>query len=356
MVPDDVSLFRCPRCHGPFSFGRTAPAPAKAVETARLVCRRCGRGYPLRNGVPRLVVSGDLDADRKQTQASYSDKWSRQPDYGTRSEKTREFHHAWYLRRYGHGTEKALRRFLSPFSRILDAGTGLGRDTLWYSSLTKAKVFGVDISSSVDIVRRQVADPSRTTLVQGDIMNLPFRSGAFDFVACDMVLPCVADPESGLKELARLVRPGGHLAFYLYRRRGPIREFSNDYLRERVMKMPAAQAWEVCRAITQLGRTLSDLKTKVRIQEDIPLLEIKKGTYDLQRFFFYNVLKCFWSDSHTFDENNLVNFDWYHPAFTYRHSEEEVQAWIRKLGLKVSHFDHDEPSGISVLARKPGRA
>jgi hypothetical protein len=54
----------------------------------------------------------------------------------------------------------------------------------------------------------------------------------------------------------------------------------------------------------------------------------------------------------TFDENNLVNFDWYHPAYTHRHSVEEIQTWTRELGMKVLVLDQEDPSGISVLTQK----
>jgi hypothetical protein len=138
----------------------------------------------------------------------------------------------------------------------------------------------------------------------------------------------------------------------VYKEKCPIREFSDDYLRDIVTKMSAPDAWKACTAITLLGKSLSDLGIDFDVPADIPELKIKAGRYNLQRFLYYNVLKCFWNESMTFDENNLVNFDWYHPAFTYRHSVEEIVSWTRDLGMKVLVLDEDDPSGISVLAQK----
>jgi ubiquinone/menaquinone biosynthesis C-methylase UbiE/uncharacterized protein YbaR (Trm112 family) len=354
MLSRDVTLFRCPRCRGKLAIqGRSENGALPPESTLR--CEKCKTRYPVRAGVPRFVIARDLDERRRQTQKSYSVKWSKSPTFGTDSEATRSFHHDWYKKRYGFDSDASLERFLEGCDLVLDAGTGLGRDTFWYSELGCGRVFGLDISTSVDIASKKVRDPSRVTFVQGDLMSLPFASDTFDFVACDQVLPCIAEPEHAVRELCRVTRPGGRFIFYVYRRRGPIREFANDYLRDRISRMPPERAWEECRAITELGRVLTELHATIELEHDIPLLEIKAGRYDVQRFIFYNFLKCFWNESHTFDENNLVNYDWYHPSFTYRHTEADVKRWLKKLGVAVEHFDHEEPSGISVVCRKPAK-
>jgi hypothetical protein len=51
--------------------------------------------------------------------------------------------------------------------------------------------------------------------------------------------------------------------------------------------------------------------------------------------------------------NDLVNFDWYHPPYASRHTEEEVRGWCAELGLAIEHLDNGE-AGISVVAvREP---
>lgn len=353
MLVRDVSLLRCPRCPGRLALVRPAEQDSPLSEGS-LRCARCGARYPVKGGVPRFVSSRGLDAATRRSQASFSAKWKKAPDYGTDSEATRRLQHEWYLRRYGFRSEQRLKRFLSDKKLVLDVGTGLGRDTFRYAALSKARVFGVDFSSSVDEARKRVRDPARVTFVQGDALSLPFASGAFDFVACDQLLPNVSDQLRALRELRRVTAPGGHLAFYVYRRRGPMREFANDYLRERIGKMSPSRAWRECEAITELGKALSDLRATVELRHPIPLLGIEAGRHDVQRLLFYNFLKCFWNDSLTFDENNLVNYDWYHPPFTFRQTEEEVRSWLRDLGLRTVHLDRHEPSGISVLCRTPG--
>ena len=61
--------------------------------------------------------------------------------------------------------------------------------------------------------------------------------------------------------------------------------------------------------------------------------------------------KLFWNDDLSFDENLHVNFDWYHPRYAHRHTEEEVRGWCEEADLDVTRF-HVEPSGFTVRAVK----
>ena len=87
------------------------------------------------------------------------------------------------------------------------------------------------------------------------------------------------------------------------------------------------------------------------IQFVIPLLGVKAGTYDVQRFVYWHFLKCFWDESDNFDRSVGVNFDWYYPKFAYRHTPSEVKKWYRDLKIKIVTFKEIE-SGISVTGQK----
>jgi hypothetical protein len=90
----------------------------------------------------------------------------------------------------------------------------------------------------------------------------------------------------------------------------------------------------------------------VRIDADIPELAIRSGTYDVQRFIYDHVLKCFWNDDYDFETNVMVNFDWYRPAHAFRFREEDIRGWCAEEGLDLQHIDVS-PSGISTIMRKP---
>jgi hypothetical protein len=59
----------------------------------------------------------------------------------------------------------------------------------------------------------------------------------------------------------------------------------------------------------------------------------------------------FWNESLSFEENNHVNFDWYHPRYAHRQTEEDVRRWCAEANLSITHFDVEE-SGFTVRAIK----
>jgi len=96
---------------------------------------------------------------------------------------------------------------------------------------------------------------------------------------------------------------------------------------------------------------LSRLKKKIRIPRNIPILKIKAGTYDVQRFFYWNFLKCWWSDDVPFAQSVATNFDWYYPHFAFRHTPKDVKRWYEEAKIRITHFKEVE-SGISVKGKK----
>lgn len=109
----------------------------------------------------------------------------------------------------------------------------------------------------------------------------------------------------------------------------------------------------MCKPITALGKALTDLHVEVTVPQDIPYLDIKAGKYDLQRFLYYQVLKCFWNDIFTFEENNFGVFDHYHPTYAHKHTEEEVVSWFQETNMRDIVVHRRSPNGISVLAKAP---
>jgi SAM-dependent methyltransferase len=90
---------------------------------------------------------------------------------------------------------------------ILDAGCGPGGNGAWLSG--HGRVVGVDLApEALEFVRDR-----RPTLmpVRASIDALPFEESSFDVVVEITVVTCVSDDAGAVRELARVVRPGGAL-------------------------------------------------------------------------------------------------------------------------------------------------
>jgi ubiquinone/menaquinone biosynthesis C-methylase UbiE len=252
-------------------------------------------------------------------------------------EKSRAVYHDWYLQRYHFGTKDALRDFLSSKRRILDAGTGVGRDTRLYADLAAsgAEVFGVDLSRAIDSAYSHLKDYPNVHLVNADLTQLPFPRLFFDFIACDQVLHHTRNTAESFNRLVEFLAPGGDLSIYVYRKKAAMREMADDYLREASARMSEAEVWDLSEQLTLLGRALSELEAQVTVP-DVPALGIKAGTYDVQRFIYWNFLKCYWNENLGYDDSVMTNFDWYRPHYAHRHTAEEVLRWYADAGPRGS--------------------
>ena len=85
--------------------------------------------------------------------------------------------------------------------------------------------------------------------------------------------------------------------------------------------------------------------------DDIPELGITAGTYDLQRFFYWNFIKMFYNADFSWEDNIAVNFDWYHPTCAKRFSRDEVESMVEQAGLHIESFNESE-AGYSVRTVK----
>lgn len=102
----------------------------------------------------------------------------------------------------------ATRRALAPKpgERVLDLAAGSGVSTVEFAR-TGAWCVAADFSLGMLSVGRKRGVP----LVAADALRLPFRDGAFDAVTILFGLRNLADPGQGLREMLRVVRPGGRL-------------------------------------------------------------------------------------------------------------------------------------------------
>jgi SAM-dependent methyltransferase len=320
------------------------------IDQGILACER-GHRFPVRDAIPRLVPEGQSHSDdQSQTFESFSAKWSQVGPLELEQRFAQQYQ--WYVERYGFQDEDRLARFLAGREAILDAGTGLGGDAARFARLSDAEVVGMDLSDGVAEAERHFGGPANLHYLQGDIMRPPFRPQSFDFVSSDQVIHHTPDPRRAFRGLADLLRPGGHLAVYVYRRKGLVRELADSHIRELTTRMSVDECMEFSEQITELGRELSRLDATVRLEKGIPLLGIESGEHDVQRLIYWRFLKVFWNNDFSERLNTLVNFDWYHPPYASRHTPEEVEHWCQEAGLALERRDVSE-SGISVLVRRP---
>lgn len=112
---------------------------------------------------------------------------------------------------------------VSPGDEVLDACCGTG-DLALAAERAGGEVTGLDFAERM--LERARRKSSSVAWVRGDLLALPFGDGAFDAATVGFGIRNVADLEGGLRELARVLRPGGRLAcLEITRPRGALRPF-----------------------------------------------------------------------------------------------------------------------------------
>jgi SAM-dependent methyltransferase len=309
-----------------------------------------GERYAVQRSIPRFVRTDD--AGQLQTSTSFGYKWGRRDSYEDAA-ATDSYRH-WLLDKYGFASVEAWAGYFDGRRRVLDVGCGSGYSSaLWLDTphwKGRAMWVGVDISEAIDIARDRLGSVTNTHFVQADALRMPFAPGTFDAIFSEGVLHHTRSTREALLACALLLAPGGAFHFYVYRKKAPVREFTDDHVRSVLAAMTNDQAWEAMRPLTKLARDLAALHATVEV-EDIPVLGIKAGRYDLQRLIYWNFAKLFWNDSYPFETNLHVNFDWYRPHYANRQTEAEVRAWCAEAGLRIDRL-HGEESGFTVIASK----
>jgi len=251
----------------------------------------------------------------------------------------------WFFARFGSALEIGALDggLLSKCRRILDAGCGLGHLTEELAQRApQAQIWGVDATRAVDTVKRS----ANLRVVQADLTQLPITR-AFDLIVSDGVLHHTQDTFASVKALAGKLVPAGHLMFYVYKKKAPVREFVDDLIREHLAGSDPTKCLEYCETIADLGRQLREANVTLTFKKDIKFLGIEKGSFDLQRWFYWTIMKCFWDDSEDALTSTLENFDWYHPPLAHRHTVDDVRLGMANAGLSIeSIVEHD--SGIAA--------
>lgn len=104
----------------------------------------------------------------------------------------------------------------TPDDTVLDVATGTAAVAIELARTYGCSVVGIDQSAEMLAVARQqvtlAGQAARIRLLEGRAENLPFDEQSFDALTFTYLLRYVHDPEATLRELVRVVRPGGRIA------------------------------------------------------------------------------------------------------------------------------------------------
>jgi ubiquinone/menaquinone biosynthesis C-methylase UbiE len=99
--------------------------------------------------------------------------------------------------------------------RVLEVGIGSGLNLPYYDSSTVSGVCGLDPSPELTKLAEQVAEdvPFEVELVSATSEDIPLETSSMDTVVITYTLCSISDTDTALREMARVLKPGGQLLF-----------------------------------------------------------------------------------------------------------------------------------------------
>jgi SAM-dependent methyltransferase len=168
-------------------------------------------------------------------------------DYELQTHRAEDRH--WWYR----GRRSVLERVIDDLrlparARILDAGCGSGRNMVEFAR--HGTVTGIELSpTSVELARKREAGD----VVEGSVLDMPFDAGSFDLAASLDVIEHLQDDLQALRELRRVVVPGGSLLVtvpayqWLWSGHDEINHHHRRYTRRSLQRVGEQAGWQQVR-------------------------------------------------------------------------------------------------------------
>ena len=212
---------------------------------------------------------------------------------------------------------------------VLDVGCGMGRFSDVVARWGAGTIVAMDLSRAVEAAKENLAGYSGTHVIQGDASNPPIAPGSFDVVFSIGVLHHTPSTVKSLAAAARLVKPGGVFAVWLYSRQLRVTHLGSEVLRPITSRMAEDRLLRIVQAVVPRMDSL---------HERLPIVS-KPLRVALP------------TSAHPDPEWRVLDtFDWYSPRYQWKHSDSEVVGWFRRLGFEDVQ---SLPVPVSVRGRRP---
>jgi len=195
------------------------------IEEGELLCEQSGKSYPIVRGIPRFVAS------EKDYASNFGKQWNQ---FRTTQIDTSNGHDL-SKRRFEEET-KWTSKELCEGKWVLDAGCGAGRFSEVASNYG-SELVAMDLSSAVEACQVTLAKFPNAHVVQGSILEPPFKAAAFDYAYCIGVIQHTPDPQKAVSRVCQTVSSGGQAVFTIYARRPWTKLYGKYLLRPLTKRM-----------------------------------------------------------------------------------------------------------------------
>lgn len=199
-----LSNLQCPLCKTSLEF--SGPIE-ESVGSGYLLCEGCKRKYPIKNGIPNLVIEENMhEHDRKFSKQA--DRYGRYYDFLLKVMGL--FLLIWEPR----SRKNAFKKFeIEKNSNILDISTGTGLNLILLKEKVREKgtIVGLDLSRNMISISLRKVNKKHIKNIQlhrADACFLPYKDNLFDAVITTGGFNTFGQKEKAIAEIIRVAKPG----------------------------------------------------------------------------------------------------------------------------------------------------
>jgi len=286
-----------------------------------------GASYPIVRGIPRFVSADNYTA-------SFGMQWNRFRDSqvdsltGARiSEQRFDAELAW--------SAADLRG-----QWVLDAGCGAGRFAE-IAARRGARLVALDYSSAVDAAAETLRPFPDVDVVQGNMLEPPFRPGAFAYAYSIGVIQHTPDPRLAIERVVRCVRAGGHFGFTIYGRRPWTKLCGKYLLRPVTRRLPAPLLLSLIERTMPVLFPITDRLFRVPVLGKVASFAIPVANY---------VDNVHFSREQRYREAVLDTFDSLSPRYDSPMTWQEVEETL--AGAQAARWSFQQRIPVNVVGER----
>ena len=214
---------------------------------------------------------------------------------------------------------------------VLDVGCGAGR----FSEVAAGfggRLVAIDLSSAVEATAETLRKHhTNVDVIQASALNLPFRTGAFDFAYCIGVVQHTPDRARVINETIRCVRGQGEFAFTIYGRR-PWTKANGKYLARNVTRrLPPPRLLRLVEQVMPYIFPVTDRLFALPVIGRVARFVSPVATYTSSE-------RPNWTTEQRYQEALLDTFDALAPRYDEPMTWREVETVIKKARAKSWSF------------------
>ncbi len=207
---------------------------------------------------------------------------------------------------------------------ILDAGCGAGR----FSEIVlkhNGRVISIDGSSAVFTARKNL-NHENSLIIQSDLKQIPIAKDSFDLVFCIGVLQHTQNPKDIVRELLRVLSPGGEVVFTFYENKGlRTRLYSKYLIRPLTRQISPAVLMQLIERLSVFWFPV----TKVLFSIPYGIGRLMAYLIPIANYSNYSYL----SNQHAKEEAILDTFDMLSPKYDCPITKSELRTWVFASGF-----------------------